>query len=339
MWGSCCLVIPQFMGGCLVNTIVIDGNNLAYRCNSVTELTTKDGRRTSAIYGVLNSIPNDIKNVEKLLGEPIHECVVVWDYGKNKRRLNLYPEYKGTRKHDATEEDKLWYEDFITQTNILHESLSLFGIKSLKVKGQECDDLIYSFISLARKHRDDEENHFVIISTDEDFFQLISSDVSVYSPIKQIYYTHNNFLELFGVLPEYFLGYKILKGDTSDNIIGIRGIGEKTGKSLVNTYGGLQGILDPRNRENLMKSKVTSKIFTPEGLQTLDRNNQLIGLEEFVDVDETKQEVEEILFETPDIHTKGILNFLREYQLSSLLSKYTEYIEVFKQLLENYCSE
>lgn len=322
-----------------MNTIVIDGNNLAYRCNSVSELSTKDGRRTSAIYGVLNSIPNEIRNVEKLLGKPVHECVVVWDYGKNKRRLNLFPEYKGTRKHDKTEEDKIWYEEFIQQTNILHESLGLFGIKSLRVKGQECDDLIYSFISLAKFHREDDENHFVIISTDEDFFQLISPEVSVYSPIKQIYYTYDNFKELFGIAPEYFLGYKILKGDTSDNIVGIQGIGEKTGKALVNTYGGLQGILDIRNRPNLMKSKVNQRIFTPEGLATLDRNNQLIGLEEYVDITEAQEEVEQILFSTPDLYSKGVLAFLKEYQLSSLLSKYSEYIEVFKHLLENYYSE
>ena len=321
-----------------MNTIVIDGNNLAYRCNSVTELTTKDGRRTSAIYGVLNSIPNDIRNIERLLGEPVHECVVVWDYGKNKRRLELYPEYKGTRHHDDTEEDNLWYEEFIQKTNVLHESLGLFGIKSLKVKGQECDDLIYSFISLAEIHREDEENHFVIISTDEDFFQLISPSVSVYSPIKQIFYTYDNFMGLFGIKPEYFLSYKIMKGDTSDNISGIKGIGEKTGKSLVNTYGGLQGILDIRNREQLMKSKVTQRIFTAEGLSVLDRNNRLIGLAEFVDIIETQSEVEEVLFSTPDLNNKGILAFLREYQLSSLLSKYNDYIEVFKQLLENYYS-
>lgn len=322
-----------------MNTMVIDGNNLAYRCNSVVELTTKDGRRTSAIYGVLNSISYDIKNVEKLLRKPIHECIVIWDYGKNKRRLQLYPEYKGTRHHDKTEEDKTWYEEFIQQTSVLHESLGLFGIKSLKVKGQECDDLIYSFISLAKSQRDDEENHFVIISTDEDFFQLISPEVSVYSPIKQIFYTYENFMELFGITPENFLSYKILKGDTSDNISGIQGIGEKTGKSLVNKYGGLQGILDIRNRQELMKSKVSSRIFTPEGLNILDRNNRLIGLAEFVDVTETQKEVEQVLFSTPDLNTKGILAFLREYQLSSLLSKYNTFIEVFKKLMENYYSE
>lgn len=321
-----------------MNTIVIDGNNLAYRCNSVVELTTKDGRRTSAIYGVLNSIPNDIKNVEKLIGEPVHECVVFWDYGKNNRRLKLYPEYKGTRHHDKTEDEKKWYDEFITQTNILYESLKLFGIKTLKIKGQECDDLIYSFISMAKTVRDDEENKFVIISTDEDFFQLISPEVSVYSPIKQVHYTYDNFQELFGIAPEYFLGYKILRGDTSDNIVGIQGIGEKTGKNLVNKYGGLQGILNIKNRSELMKSKVSQRIFTPEGLAILDRNNQLIGLEEYVDISEVETEIENLLYESPALDTKGMLKFMRDYQLSSLLSKYNTYIEIFKKLLDNYYS-
>ena len=143
-------------------SVIFDGNNLAYRSNSVMELSTKDGRRTSAIFGVFNSIPHSVKTVEEELDVEVGEIVVVWDCGRNNRRTTLYPEYKGGRRQNQTEEDKLWYEEFIQQTNIIHDNLPLLGVKSIKQKGQEADDLIYTWINRCRDLRqDDEENRFI----------------------------------------------------------------------------------------------------------------------------------------------------------------------------------
>lgn len=319
-------------------TMIIDGNNLCYRCSAVMTLSTKDGFTTSGIYGTLNSIPSYLKEVEKLAGEPVNECIVTFDGGRSKRRMSLFPDYKGSRKssEERTEEEKKWYEDFLQQTKILYENLPLFGIKTIQIKGWEADDLIYGLIRQSETVRDDVENHFVIISTDEDFLQLISPNISVYSPIKQIFYTYDNFVELFGCRPEHFISYKILKGDSSDNISGINGIGDKTGKKLVNDYGGLIGILNPVNRSTLMKSKVTQRIFTPEGLATIDRNNKLMNLKEFVDFTEVIEHLDNTLYESPSLDEKSVRAFLMKYQLSSLLVKWGEWIRQFKTLLENY---
>lgn len=321
-------------------TILIDGNNLVYRCSAVMNLSTKSGFTTSGIFGTLNSIPNYLKEVEKLTGKPVNECIVTFDGGRSKRRMQLFPDYKGSRKTDAerTDEERKWYEDFLEQTRVLHRDLPLLGIKTIQIKGWEADDLVYGLIRQSSVVREDTENNFVIISTDEDFLQLISPNVSVYSPIKQVFYTYENFFELFGCRPEAFISYKILKGDDSDNISGITGIGDKTSKKLVNEYGDLIQILHPSNRDKLMKSKVTQRIFTPEGLAIIDRNNRLINLKEFVDFTEIVDELDDVLFNTPVFDEKMTKAFLMKYQLSSILVKWNEWVRAFRTLLENYYS-
>ena len=321
-----------------MNTVILDGNNLVFRCASVINLSTKDGFPTGGIFGTLNAINSYLKDIPKLVGEPISECIFVLDGGRSKRRTEMYPEYKGGRKTDAdrTEEERKFFHNFLKQTEILKDNLSSLGIKTIQVKGWEADDIIYGIIKESEQTRDYTENKFVIVSTDEDFLQLVSKNVSVYSPSKEIYYDYDNFETLFGCKQESFLSYKILKGDSSDHISGIKGIGEKIGKKLVNEYGGLAGILNPVNRPTLMKSKVTQRIFTPEGLNTIDRNNQLINLKEFVDFTEVRDSLQELLMQQPSIDTKQVRQFLINYQLSSIVTKFNEWIKPYKDLVEKY---
>lgn len=323
-------------------TIIVDGNNLAYRNAAAMTLSTKDGFNTGGIFGTLKCLSAySSTEIKEVSGREVSECIVVFDGGRSKRRTSLYPEYKGGRKTDAdrTEEEKKFYHDFLEQANILFDQLPILGIKTIKAKGWEADDIIYGIIKMSETERKDEENHFIIISTDEDFLQLISENTSVYSPIKKLYYTYENFYDMFGCKPEHFISYKILKGDSSDNITGIHGIGEKTGKKLVNEYGGLTEILSPANRMSLMKSRVTQRIFTPEGLQTIDRNNRLINIKEFVDYTEVEDLIIDTLNELPQVDSKEAKKFLMKYQLSSILVKFNEWIKTFKDLCEKYYEE
>lgn len=328
-------------GDMMNTTILIDGNNLCYRCcSTMGQLSTKSGVKTGGIFGTLNCISNYITDIEKLVGSHVTECVVAFDHGRSERRLKLYPEYKGTRKtsDERTPEEKEFFDALINQTSELNKNLYLIGVKTIQIVGWEADDLIYGMIRQSLIERSDEENQFVIISSDEDFLQLIDENTSVYSPIKKIFYTYKNFEELFGCKPEYFIGYKILKGDSSDNIHGINGIGDVTGKKLVNEYGGLVGILNPANAEQLKKSKVSARILTPEGLSTIQRNNELINLKEFVDFTNIEEQLSDVVYDSPSVDEKGTREFLMKYQLSSILVKFKEWIRPFKNLVENYYS-
>ena len=213
--------------------------------------------------------------------------------------------------------------------------MPLFGVKCYRKKGWEGDDLIYA-ISDAIVAKSPEDI-VVIVSTDEDFHQLIADRVHLYSPIKQILYTLDNYQELMEIPQELFLTYKVLKGDSSDGIPGISGIGEKTAKQLVNTYGNLDQLL--KSRTALMKSKRTAKIFTAEGLQILSRNNQLINLRDYVDLSEIVDEVQEVVEEGAVVDVKGSRAFLMKYQLTSILVKYKQWIVAFEDAAENYFEE
>lgn len=313
--------------------ILFDGNNTAYRANCTTELYTKSGLRTSAIMGVLNITHSVIGNLSKEYDLPVKEIIYAWDMGHSKRRTTVFPEYKANRKSKEPDEEKQqWMEEFIEQANSLYENLPLFGVKCLRKRGWEGDDLIYGLSESLSK--ENPEDIIVIVSTDEDFHQLVSQNVHLYSPIKQILYTMDNYEELMGIPQELFLTYKVLKGDDSDGISGISGIGEKTAKSLVNSYGNLEQLLT--SKDELMKSKRTAKIFTPEGLNILSRNNQLINLKDYVDLSEVQDEIQETIEEEPFVDHKAAKEFLMKYQLTSILVKYKNWIEAFDTAAENF---
>lgn len=313
--------------------ILFDGNNTAYRCNCVTELYTKQGERTSAIVGVLNTTHSTMVELEKRYNKPISEVIYAFDMGHSPRRKEVFPEYKSNRnKKEKTDEEKDWMSEFISQANTLYEKLPLFGVKTYRKKGWEGDDLIYALSDkLTELHPEDT---VVIVSTDEDFHQLVSETVHLYSPVKQILYTLENYEELMGIPQDLFLTYKILKGDSSDGIPGIAGIGEKTGKSLVNTFGNLESLLS--SKEELCKSKRTEKIFTRDGLNILSRNNQLINLRDYVDISGIVDEVMSILEDEPFVDTNQCKDFLMKYQLTSILVKYKKFIEAFEDMVENF---
>lgn len=319
--------------------MICDGNNLVYRCASVMNLTTKSGFSTGGIYGTLTSISSYIRDLEKEFKNSVSEIIVVFDGGRSKRRKALYPDYKANRKvkSEKTPEEQKWYEDFLKQTEILKDSLPLLGVKTIQVKGEEADDVMFGLIRTYEKESDNFS--FVLVSTDEDFFQLIDENCSIYSPTKKSIYTNSNFEEIFGCSVENFLSYKILKGDSSDNINGIDGIGDVTSKKLVNTYGGLIGILNPVNRDLLMKSKVSKRIFTPEGLSLLDRNNKLINLNDFVDTQDYDTELLDVLNSIPVVEEKLVREFLMKYQMSSILVDFKNWINPYKSVCESFfCS-
>ena len=216
----------------------------------------------------------------------------------------------------------------------MYEKLPLFGVKCIRVDGWEGDDLVFGLVkNLSIRCPEDK---IVLVSTDEDFHQLIGKSVDLYSPIKQVLYTLENYEELTGIKHDLFLTYKILKGDSSDGIPGISGIGEKTAKTLVNTYGDMSKLLSEPVRMELMKSKRTAKIFTSEGLQILQRNDQLINLADYVDTTSIDSVINEVLDKEPFVDTKLAREFLMKCQLSSILVKWREWIQTYEELVENY---
>lgn len=238
--------------GCdnLKKVILIDGNNLMFRSYYATiysgsMMTNKDGFPTNALFGFVNMI-NKIISSEK----PEY-LMVAFDIGKTFRH-EKYAYYKG--KRDETP------DDLKKQFPIAKQILTAMGIKYYELAGYEADDIIGTFAKVIGEHKDFSGT---IVSSDRDLLQLISDNVDV-KLLKQkdfIRMDHETFLETYGIEPIRIIDLKSLMGDASDNIPGVKGIGEKTALKLLQQYNTLEGIynnidsIKGANRDKLLNEK------------------------------------------------------------------------------------
>ena len=228
--------------------ILVDGNNLMFRSYYATlysgsMMTNSEGFPTNALYGFVNMM-------NKIISEENPEYIMVaFDIGKTFRH-EKYDYYKG--KRDETP------EDLKKQFPVAKKILNAMGIKYFELAGYEADDIIGTF---AKKV--DEEAEFVatIVSSDKDLLQLISEDVDV-KLLKQKDYIRMDrevFMNTYGLEPIKMIDLKSLMGDQSDNIPGVKGIGEKTAIKLLQTYSSLDGVY--QNIENI-KGATKQKLIT-----------------------------------------------------------------------------
>ena len=213
--------------------ILVDGNNLLFRSYYATAYTgnfmrNSEGFPTNGLFGFVNMM-NKIINEEK----PTY-IAVAFDVGKTFRH-EKYSEYKGGR--DETP------DDLKKQFPVAKKILDAMGIKYLECLGYEADDIIGT---LAKMVDIDDDFIATIISSDKDLLQLISNDVEV-KLLKQkdfIRMNHDTFVETYGIEPIRMVDLKGLMGDSSDNIPGVKGIGEKTALKLLQKYVSVEGVYE-----------------------------------------------------------------------------------------------
>ncbi len=211
--------------------LLIDGNSIMNRAfYGIPDMTTNDGRHTNAIYGFLNII---LKVIEE--EQATHICVA-FDLKKKTFRHEMYEAYKGTRKGMP--------EELHEQMPRIKEILQAMHIRIVEQEGFEADDLIGTL----SKKGEREGFAVTILSGDRDLLQLATDTVLVRIPKTkhgktevEDYYA-KNVVETYGVTPLIFIDMKGLMGDTSDNIPGVPGIGEKTAAKLLAEYGDLDGV-------------------------------------------------------------------------------------------------
>lgn len=234
------------------NLVLIDGNSLINRAFYATPpLSTKDGKPTNAVYAFINMLIKIIGDIK-----PEH-ILVAFDRKEPTFRHGLYADYKGTRKPMP--------EDLRPQIDLLKEVLDVLGISRYEIPSIEADDIIGS----AAKKFDKET---IIITGDKDSFQLVDDTTSVYFTRKGIseleIFSNDNFKEKMGIRPIQIIDLKSMMGDSSDNIPGIAGVGEKTALSLVQTYGSLE-----RLYENIdeLKGKLKEKVLASKDVAFLSK--------------------------------------------------------------------
>ena len=226
--------------------ILVDGNNLMFRSFYATlysgsVMTNKEGFPTNALYGFVNMM-------HKIIDEEKPEYIMVaFDIGKTFRH-EKYDYYKG--KRDETP------DDLKKQFPVAKKILNAMGIKYFELAGYEADDIIGTF---AKKVDENDDFIATIISSDKDLLQLISDDVEVklLKPKDYIRMNKQVFFDTYGLEPIKMIDLKSLMGDASDNIPGVKGIGEKTAIKLLQEYHSLDGVYE--NIDNI-KGAVHDKL-------------------------------------------------------------------------------
>lgn len=266
--------------------ILVDGNNLMFRSYFATlysgsVMTSSDGFPTNALYGFVNMI-NKIINEEK----PEY-MMVAFDIGKTFRH-EKYDYYKGTRDETPN--------DLKLQFPIAKKILTAMGIKYFELVGYEADDIIGTF---AKEIDNNEDFIGTIVSSDKDLLQLITEDVDVklLKPKDFIRMNKKVFFDTYGLEPPKMVDLKSLMGDSSDNIPGVKGIGEKTALKLLHDYGSLDGIYE--NIESI-KGSTHDKLVNDKEMAYMSYDIATIFKEVPIDKDlenlkYTKEETEELI--------------------------------------------
>ena len=293
--------------------ILIDGNNLLFRSYYATAyngnlMKNSKGFPTNALFGFINMM-NKIINEEK----PEY-IMVAFDTGHNFRK-DLCDTYKDGRIETPN--------DLKIQFPVAKKICTLLGIKYIECDNYEADDIIGTF---ARMADEDKNYNATIISSDKDLLQLISDEVDV-KLLKQkdyILMNQETFFEYYGIKPIRMIDLKALMGDSSDNIPGVKGIGEKTALSLLTKYDNLDNLynhldeLTPRTREKLIEDK-DSAYFS----------YKLATIYKEVPFDYT---FESIKYNKPDI--TGLIEEYKELEFNSFLKSLNKNTEEIKTDLE-----
>ncbi|MBD0282439.1 MAG: DNA polymerase I, partial [Thermoleophilaceae bacterium] len=209
---------------------LIDGNSLVFRAFFALpeSIATSKGFPTNAIFGFASML---VKIISEYGAKP---TLVVWDAGMSGRD-EVYEEYKAGRRDRPDLLAEQWPH--------LHPLVEAFGYENLKVAGYEADDVIATITREARQ----KGIEVMVVTGDRDLFQLIEPGVRVMATSRGItdtkVYDRETVVERYGISPELIPDFVGLKGDTSDNIPGVPGIGDKTASQLLQEFGDLEGVL------------------------------------------------------------------------------------------------
>ncbi len=212
--------------------LLIDGHSMAYRAFyalPAENFTTASGQHTNAIYGFATML------LSLLSSEKPTHVAVAFDVSRKTFRSEIFPEYKANRAKTP--------DEFRSQMSYLHELVSAFGITQFEVEGYEADDVIATITKRAEK----EGAEVFICTGDRDSFQLVNDKTTVLYPKRGVSdlarMTPDSVQEKYGMSPTQYPDFAALRGDPSDNLPSIPGVGEKTAAKWVVEYGSLQELL------------------------------------------------------------------------------------------------
>lgn len=291
--------------------VLIDGHALAFRSYFALERTgmkTSDKQPTWAVFGFFKAIFDLLKNKNLKLDA----IGVAFDVSHDTFRVKEYSEYKANREAMP--------DTLKSQMQLIFEGLRAFNIPIYTKEGFEADDVIGTIATKAC----DLGHNTTILTGDQDAFQLIrqNSCITVLIPSKGelVCYDWQRVHDKLGVYPDQIIDYKALRGDTSDNIPGIRGIGEKTAAKLLTDWGTLENIY--ANLDKIEGKSLKIKLEEGEEIAKLSQFLATIKLDVEVDFDFEKTNIE-----MPDV--EKVAEFFKKLQLYSFLKNINDVLKPF----------
>ena len=266
--------------------LLIDGHSLAYRAFHALppeNFATTTGQPTNAVYGFTAMLINVLRDEH-----PTH-IAVAFDRGENTFRHEQYVDYKANRSETPA--------DFRTQLSLIFEVLDALGIRRMSVPGYEADDIIATLATQGAADGMD----VLIVTGDRDTYQLVTDDVTVLYTRRGISemarMTPAAVQEKYGLTPAQYPDFAALRGDPSDNLPSIPGVGEKTASRWISEFGSLAALVD---RVDEVKGKAGDKLR--EHLGDVIRNRQLTELARGVELEAAPRELVPVPWQRENIH-------------------------------------
>jgi len=243
--------------------VILDASSLIYRSfYAIKNLSTKNGFPTNAIYGFLTTLRKIIKEIK-----PEYICIAMDPEGKTLRH-ETYERYKAERKPMPPE--------LQAQIPWIKRVISAHGIKMVEIPGYEADDIIGTLAEKFSK----EGFEIIIVTTDKDLFQIVKNGIKIYNPAKDLYLDEKGVEEFFGVSPSQVVDVLSLWGDSTDNVPGVPGIGEKGAKKLIKEFHSIENLLS-----NLDKLDEKYKELIKANLESLLISRELLKIRTDLDIE------------------------------------------------------
>ncbi|MFN3301795.1 MAG: 5'-3' exonuclease H3TH domain-containing protein [Patescibacteria group bacterium] len=282
--------------------IIIDGNSLLHRTwHALPKLTTKTGEVVNAVYGFALIFLKILKELKP------DYLVVAFDSKKPTFRHQEFKEYKAKRIKQP--------EEFYAQISRVKQLLEGFKVKYLEIPGYEADDIIGTLCRLISNF------HYpiskIIVSGDLDNLQLVDEQTKVYTLkrgiTKTVIYDKKTIEEKFGLLPHQLIDFKALCGDPSDNIPGVKGIGEKTALKLIKKFGSLENLY--QNLEKIENEKIKNLLKEQKENAFLSKN--LVTIKSNLKIDFN---LEDLKRKEPD--KEKVIKFFQTLEFKSLIPRF-----------------
>ena len=283
--------------------ILVDGHSIAFRAFYALPdtLVTKDGFPTNVIHGFLMMISKLVKDYDS------EQIIITWDISKKTFRTELYSEYKGNRS-SAPDEFKL-------QVKTLQQLLDKFNIPQVSKEGFEADDVLGTL----SKKLNDKDKEVMIVTGDRDSFQLITDKTKILYTKRGIsdtqIFNEKQFTDKYSIRTNQYIEYLALKGDPSDNIPGLPGVGEKTAINLLLKYENIRNIY--KNLDDLTP-KLKETFLVNRDLLDISKTLATIKKDLEIDIPNTKTS-ETIFLDNSVLNT--VEGEILKYELSRFLGE------------------